>query len=73
MRYHRLQQPIRTVWEPLGALPARARGWWLATIVASQALISGSFTLVNEAIRLNFCPRYRIVYARGGSGMVLLD
>lgn len=34
----------------------------LATIVASQALISGSFTLVNEAIRLNFAPRYRIVY-----------
>jgi KUP system potassium uptake protein len=33
-----------------------------ATIVASQAMISGSFTLVNEAIRLNFWPRFRIVY-----------
>jgi KUP system potassium uptake protein len=34
----------------------------LATIVASQAMITGSFTLVNEAIRLNFSPRLRIVY-----------
>lgn len=33
-----------------------------ATIVASQALISGSFTLVNEAIRLNFWPKVRINY-----------
>ncbi len=33
-----------------------------ATIVASQALISGSFTLVNEAIRLNFWPKVRVVY-----------
>ncbi|WP_298119553.1 KUP/HAK/KT family potassium transporter [Flavobacterium sp.] len=29
----------------------------LATIIASQALISGSFTLINEAISLNFWPR----------------
>ncbi len=34
----------------------------LATIVASQALISASFTLINEAIRLNFWPKVRIVY-----------
>jgi KUP system potassium uptake protein len=33
-----------------------------AAIVASQALISGSFTLINEAIRLNFWPKVRIVY-----------
>jgi KUP system potassium uptake protein len=33
-----------------------------ATIVASQALISGSFTLINEAIRLNFWPKVRINY-----------
>ena len=29
----------------------------LAAIIASQALISGSFTLINEAINLNFWPR----------------
>jgi KUP system potassium uptake protein len=29
----------------------------LATIIASQALISGSYTLISEAINLNFWPR----------------
>ncbi len=33
-----------------------------AAIVSSQALISGSFTLINEAIRLNFWPKVRVVY-----------
>lgn len=33
-----------------------------AAIVASQALISGSFTLINEAIRLNFWPKVRVIY-----------
>lgn len=42
---------------PLGIIIAT-----LATIVASQALISGSFTLVNEAMRLNFWPKVRIKY-----------
>ena len=32
----------------------------LATIIASQALISGSFTLINEAISLNFWPRVKL-------------
>ena len=32
----------------------------LATIIASQALISGSFTLVAEAIRLNLWPKLRV-------------
>jgi KUP system potassium uptake protein len=34
----------------------------LATVIASQALISGSFTLINEAMRLNFWPKVRIKY-----------
>ncbi|MCS6905386.1 MAG: KUP/HAK/KT family potassium transporter [Bacteroidia bacterium] len=34
----------------------------LATIIASQALITGSFTLISEAITLNLWPRLRIVY-----------
>ncbi len=33
-----------------------------AAIIASQAMISGSFTLINEAIRLNFWPKVKIVY-----------
>lgn len=34
----------------------------LAAVVASQAMISGSFTLINEAIRLNFWPKVKIKY-----------
>ncbi|MBL7893771.1 MAG: KUP/HAK/KT family potassium transporter [Bacteroidia bacterium] len=34
----------------------------IATVVASQALISGSFTLINEAMRLNFWPKLKIKY-----------
>jgi KUP system potassium uptake protein len=33
-----------------------------ATIIASQALISGSFTLINEAIRLNLWPKVQVKY-----------
>jgi KUP system potassium uptake protein len=33
-----------------------------AAIVASQALISGSFTLINEAIRLDFWPKLKVLY-----------
>jgi KUP system potassium uptake protein len=33
-----------------------------AAIIASQALISGSFTLVSEAIRLNFWPKVKLNY-----------
>ena len=32
----------------------------MATIIASQALISGSFTLVSEAMNLNFWPRVTV-------------
>lgn len=34
----------------------------LAAIIASQALISGSFTLISEAIRLNLWPKVTIKY-----------
>ncbi|RZL13008.1 MAG: potassium transporter Kup, partial [Hymenobacter sp.] len=34
----------------------------LATIIASQALISGSYTLVMEALRLNFWPKVKVSY-----------
>lgn len=34
----------------------------MATVIASQALISGCFTLVNEAIRLGLWPRNRVVF-----------
>jgi KUP system potassium uptake protein len=34
----------------------------VAAVIASQALISGSFTLINEAMRLSFWPKVRIKY-----------
>lgn len=34
----------------------------MATVIASQALISGSFTLINEAMRLSFWPKVKIKY-----------
>ncbi|MBJ7429450.1 MAG: KUP/HAK/KT family potassium transporter, partial [Bacteroidia bacterium] len=34
----------------------------MATIIASQALISGSFTLISEAIRLNVWPKVALKY-----------
>jgi len=34
----------------------------MAAIIASQALISGSFTLINEAMRLNLWPKVKIKY-----------
>ncbi len=46
-------------------------GWFLlygigiatvAAIIASQALISGSFTLISEAVKLNLWPKVRINY-----------
>jgi KUP system potassium uptake protein len=42
----------------------------LAAIIASQALISGSFTLIGEAIRLNFWPKVRILYPSLSKGQV---
>ncbi|MCE3281115.1 MAG: potassium transporter Kup, partial [Bacteroidetes bacterium] len=44
----------------------------IATIVASQALISGSFTLINEAIRLNFWPKARIKYPSDLKGQLYI-
>jgi len=52
-------------------------GWFLlvgilistaASVIASQALISGSFTLLSEAVSLNFWPKIKIInptYIRG--------
>lgn len=43
-----------------------------ATIIASQALISGSFTLVAEAIKLNVFPRLHIRYPNGEKGQLYI-
>jgi KUP system potassium uptake protein len=43
-----------------------------ATVVASQALITGSFTIINEAIRLNFWPKVRIVHPTDLEGQMYI-
>jgi KUP system potassium uptake protein len=44
----------------------------LATIIASQALISGSFTLISEAISLNFWPRVTIKFPTDQKGQIYI-
>ncbi|MGZ3958068.1 MAG: KUP/HAK/KT family potassium transporter, partial [Flavisolibacter sp.] len=43
-----------------------------AAIIASQALISGSFTLISEAMRLNLWPKLRIVYPTEARGQLFI-
>ena len=44
----------------------------MAAVVASQALISGSFTLINEAIRLNFWPKVKVKYPTDLKGQLYI-
>lgn len=44
----------------------------LAAIIASQALISGSFTLINEAISLNFWPRVTVKFPTIQKGQIYI-
>jgi KUP system potassium uptake protein len=44
----------------------------IAAIIASQALISGSFTLISEAITLNFWPKIRIKYPSDLKGQMYI-
>ena len=53
--------------QPIGIVVAT-----LAAVIASQALISGSFTLINEAIRLNFWPKVRIKYPTDVKGQIYI-
>lgn len=42
----------------------------LAAVIASQALISGSFTLISEALRLNVWPKVSIKYPSEAKGQL---
>ena len=44
----------------------------LAAVIASQALISGSFTLIGEAINLNFWPRVAIKFPTETKGQLYI-
>ncbi len=55
------------VFQPFGIIIAT-----LAAVIASQALISGSFTLINEAMRLNFWPKVKIEYPTEVKGQMYI-
>ncbi len=44
----------------------------IASIIASQALISGSFTLISEAISLGFWPRIKVKYPSNIRGQIYI-
>ncbi len=43
-----------------------------ASVIASQALISGSYTLISEAMRLNIWPKVRIIFPTVQRGQVYI-
>jgi KUP system potassium uptake protein len=43
-----------------------------AAIIASQAMVSGSFTLISEAIRLNLWPKMRIKFPSEAKGQLFI-
>lgn len=53
---------------PLGVLIATA-----AAVIASQALISGSYTIISEAIQLNFWPKVRVSYPTTRKGQMYIS
>jgi KUP system potassium uptake protein len=44
----------------------------MASVIASQALISGSFTLISEAMRLNLWPKLKINYPTEQRGQLFI-
>ncbi|GAB3975154.1 KUP/HAK/KT family potassium transporter [Spirosoma terrae] len=41
-----------------------------ATVIASQAMLTGAYTLISEAIRLNFWPKVRLRYPSNQKGQL---
>lgn len=44
----------------------------IAAIIASQAIVSGSFTLISEAMRLNLWPKFKIKYPSTERGQLYI-
>lgn len=44
----------------------------MATVIASQAMISGSFTLVSEAIRLGLLPKLTVIFPSHSKGQLYI-
>lgn len=69
--YTTQQNPFFTIM-PHWFLPIGVIISTLAAIIASQALISGAFTVVSEAISLNFFPKIRINYPTSVKGQMYI-
>lgn len=57
---------------PRGFLPFGIGIATLAAIIASQALISGTFTLVSEAMKLNLWPKMKVNYPTEARGQMYI-
>jgi KUP system potassium uptake protein len=44
----------------------------IAAIIASQALISGSFTIISEAVPLNFWPKVKVIHPTTVKGQIYI-
>ncbi|MFN8300069.1 MAG: KUP/HAK/KT family potassium transporter [Chitinophagales bacterium] len=55
-----------------GFLPFGVAIATLATIIASQALITGCFTLVNEAMKLRLWPNLKVIYPTTHQGQMYI-
>jgi KUP system potassium uptake protein len=53
---------------PVGVVIATA-----AAVIASQALISGSYTIISESIQLNFWPKVRVSYPTTRKGQMYIS
>lgn len=57
---------------PAWFLPAGITIATIAAVIASQALITGSYTLISEAIRLNFWPKVKLNYPTNVKGQLFV-
>jgi len=57
--FYRLAPPSQWMLYPLLILST------LATVIASQAVISGAFSVTRQAIQLGYCPRMKILHTSG--------
>lgn len=65
------QNPFFTIM-PIWFLPIGVIISTLAAIIASQALISGAYSIVSEAISLNYFPKVRIYYPTSTKGQMYI-
>jgi len=67
--YNAAQNPFYQIVPESYLLPMVALAT-IAAVIASQAMITGSFTLIAEAVRLNLWPKVRINYPSNQKGQI---